>query len=327
MRSLSLKVLGVGTVLGLASLTCALPAGASQEMSFTLSWQAPADCPAPGDVRAEVARLLGGQIRLPAGRDFKAGALVTHGQTWAVAIETELAGRAGRRFIEAASCKDLADATALILALMIDPDVVPTPHVFQPQPPQPPPPPVPVQPQPTPQKRPSPVDFLLGLHAQGSRGTLPSVDVGVGGGVGVVGRRFRVELRANYGLRRDQTASVTTLPGAYGQFNLWAAELSGCFNLGQEVWAFGPCADAEGGVVSARGVKVDQSLPAHRPWLAIGAGGYAAVSLSHRWSIPVHLAVLVPLVRPEYVFKDVPDPVFQAAPVGVRISSGIELRF
>jgi hypothetical protein len=165
-RSLPLKVLGVGTVLGLALLTCVLPVGASQEAAFTLSWQAPADCPAPGDVRAEVARLLSGQIRLPAGRDFK------------------------------------------------------------------------------------------------------------------------------------------------------AADLSGCFNLGQEVWAFGPCADAESGVVSARGVKVDQSLPAHRPWLAIGAGGYAAVSLSHRWSIPVHVAVLVPLVRPEYIFKDVPDWVFQAAPLG-----------
>jgi len=122
---LSLKI-WITAALGLALLGRALPANAGEEGEFTLSWQAPADCPSPGDVRGEVVRLLGGPVRLPAGRGFKASAQVAHAQTWSVSIETELAGRAGRRAIEAASCQDLADATAMILALAIDPSIAAT---------------------------------------------------------------------------------------------------------------------------------------------------------------------------------------------------------
>jgi hypothetical protein len=322
-------------MLGLAVLGRALPAGAGQEEGFTLSWQAPPDCPSQDSVRAEVARLLGGEIRLPASRDFKASALVVHEQTWSVSIETELAGRSGRRSIEAASCQDLADATALILALTIDPDVVAT-RATRPEPlpqPTPPPPPptapapVPTVAGPTPQEQPWPADVLFGLHAQGSQGTLPSVDIGLGGSVGVVGRRYRAELRAAYGLRRDQVANAATLPGAYGQFNFVAGTLAGCLNLGQEALAFGPCADAEIGMVSAQGFGVSQGFSADKFWLAIGAGGYAALSVDRRWRIPLHLDVLAPLVRPEFVFNNVPSRVFQAPVVGVRVSVGIELHF
>jgi hypothetical protein len=329
-------------MLGLAVLGRALPASAGQEEAFTLSWQAPPDCPSPDTVRAEVARLLGGEIRLPAGRDFRASALVAHEQAWSVSIETELAGRSGRRSIEAASCQDLADATALILALTIDPDVVatrparPNPPAPTPPPPPPPPPPprlpvptapVPAAVQPAPQKQSSSNNFLLGLQAQGSQGTLPSVDLGLGGSVGVVGRRYRVEIRGAYGLRRDQIANAVTPAGAYGKFNFLAATLAGCFNLGGQAVAFGPCADAEVGVVSAQGFGVSQSFSTSKPWLAIGAGGYAAISLGPRWSVPLHLDILAPLLRPEFVFKNVPSRVFQAPVVGVRVSAGIELRF
>jgi hypothetical protein len=324
-------------MLGLAVLGGVLPASAGQAEAFTWSWQAPPDCPSPEDVRAEVARLLGGEIRLPAGRDFRAKASVSHGQTWSVSIETELAGRPGRRSIEAASCQDLADATALILALTIDPDVAVT-HPTRPKAPLPPspsplqpaqsPPPVPTSTQPAPRKQASSTDVLFGLQAEGSQGTLPSVDLGLGGSIGVVGRRYRVELRAAYGLRRDQIAHATTLPDAYGQFNFLAGVLAGCFNLGREALAFGPCADAEVGWVSAKGYGVSRSMTASRPWLAIGAGGYAAISLSSRWSVPLHLDVLAPVLRPEFVFKSVTaSRVFQAPVVGVRVNAGIELRF
>jgi len=168
----------------------------------------------------------------------------------------------------------------------------------------------------------------VGLHAAGSQGTLPSVDVGLGGGIGLAGRLWRVELRGTYGLRRDQKAMAAALPGAYGQFNFTAAALAGCFNLGREGLAFGPCADAELGVVSAKGVGVSQSLPADTAWLALGGGVYAAVSLGPHFSLPIHLDVLAPLRRSEFVFKNVnPDRVFQAPVVGGRISVGIELHF
>jgi len=316
-------VLGLSAVLSLTVLGNARPVHANEPGAFTFSWQAPAGCPSRDEVNAEIARLLGGTIRVPQGGDIKARAVVSRGLTWALAMETELAGRPGRRSIEAASCQDLADATALIIALMIDPDAVAA-HATQPRPVAPPPP---AETAPAPQQRPRTMQYLVGIHAAGSQGTLPSVDVGLGGGIGLAGRLWRVELRGTYGLRRDQKAMAPAPPGAYGQFNFAAAALAGCFNLGREGLAFGPCADAELGVVSAKGVNVSQSLPADTTWLALGGGVYAAVSLGHHLSLPLHLDVLAPLRRSEFVVKGVPGRVFQAPVVGGRISVGIELHF
>ena len=309
-------------VLVLAMLGSARPVRASEEGALTFSWQAPEGCPSRDDLRAEIARLLGGDIHVPHDGDIKARAQVSHGQTWSLAIETELAGRPGQRSIEAASCQDLADATALIIALMIDPNAVAA-HAMQPKP-------VPATPPgettPPPPKKPRSVEYLVGIHAAGSYGTLPSVDVGLGGGVGLAGRRWRVELRGTYGLR-DQKAMAAAPPGAYGQFNFTAAALAACFNFGREGLAFGPCADAELGVVSAKGVNVSESLPAQTLWSALGAGAYAAIPLGHHLSLALHADVLAPLRRTEFVFKNEPSRVFQAPAVGGRMSIGVELHF
>jgi hypothetical protein len=281
-------------------------------------------------VSAEIARLLGGSIRVPQGNDIKARAVVEHGQTWSLAMETELAGRPGRRSLEAASCQDLASAAALIVALMIDPNAVAA-HATPPRPVAAPPRPVAAppktEPAPAPESKRRAVQYLAGIHVAGSYGTLPSFDVGVGGGVGMQGRRWRAELRGSYGLRRDQKASAAAPPGAYGEFNFAAAALAACVNLGREGLAFGPCADAELGATSAKGFGVSQSFPANTLWSALGAGGYAAIALGHHLSLPLHLDVLAPLRRSQFVVKNVPGRVFQAPAVGVRLGAGIELHF
>ena len=322
------NILCASTVLALATFGNARLVHADQAGTLTLSWQAPAGCPSRGQVSGEIARLLGGEIRVPQGGDITARAVVEHGPTWSLAMDTELAGRPGRRSLEAASCQDLANAAALIVALMIDPDAVAA-HATTPQPVAAPAPPAAEPPamDPALESKPRAVEYLLGVHAAGSYGTLPSVDVGVGGGIGIQGRRWRAELRGSYGLRRDQKAWAASPAGAYGQFNFVAAAFAACINLGPRAFAFGPCADAEFGVTSAQGFGVSQSLPTNTPWSALGAGGYAAISLGHHVSIPLHVDVLAPLRRSEFVFKNEPTRVFQAPAVGVRMSAGIELRF
>jgi len=308
----------------------AWPVHADEAGALTFSWQAPAGCPSRDEVSAEIARLLGGSIRIPRGGDIKASAVVAHGPTWSLAMETELAGRPGRRSLEAASCQDLADAAALIVALMIDPNAVAA-HATPLRPVAVPPPPVEAppatQPDPAPETKRRAVEYLVGIHATGSYGTLPSIDAGLGGGIGLQGRRWRAELRGTYGLRRDQKAMAAAPAGAYGQFNFTAAAFAGCFNFGRESLAFGPCAGGELGAVSAKGFGVTQGFPANTLWSALGAGGYAAVSLGHHLSLPLHLDVLAPLRRSQFVFKNEPQVVFQAPAVGVRMSAGIELNF
>jgi hypothetical protein len=316
-KGLPPKLLGLGTLLALAMLGNPRPGQADEAGSLTLSWQAPLGCPARDELRAEIARLLGGTIRVPSGGDIKARAVVLHEQTWSLTIETQSAGRPGQRSIEAASCQDLADATALIIALMVDPDAVAA-NATNPKP---------VPATPPPDSRPAPamqrrsVQYLVGVHAAASQGTLPSFDLGIGGGVGLAGRRWRVELRGTYGLRRDQKA------GAYGEFNFAAAALAACFNFQWGGVALGPCADGELGLVSAKGVNVDESFPAQTLWAALGAGAYAAIPLGPHLSLPLHLDVLAPLRRTEYMVKNVPGRVYQAPAVGGRLSAGIELHF
>ena len=80
-------------------------------------------------------------------------------------------------------------------------------------------------------------------------------------------------------------------------------------------------------MVSAEGGGVSSGFPAHTLWLALGAGAYAAVPLGRHLSLPLHLDVVAPLLRPEFVFRNVPTRVFQAPAVGGRISAGIEFHF
>ena len=312
----------LSAALCLAMLFMAGPARAQESGSFAFAWQAPDGCPGQTEVRSEIARLLGGSIAIPQGGSLRAQAVMTQGPLWSVVIETESAGQVGKRSLEAASCRDLANATALIIALMIDPDAVAA-HAA-PRPPTPPAPSHALSPNTA-----SQLDYLVGFTVVGSQGTLPSPDVGPGGTLGLAGARWRLELRASYGLRRDQRVSVR--PGAYGQFNLTSAQLAGCFNFAGQGVAYGLCADGEVGVVWAKGFGASRALPAQTPWWALGAGGYAVIPLARHWAVPLHLDALVPPRRSEFVFRDIQGnvtaKVFRAAPVGMRVSVGLELQF
>ena len=90
---------------------------------LTLTWQAPAGCPAPVDVEAQVARLIGGPSRLPSGKHIDATAVVRSSSPdrWSVELATSMDGAVGRRNLAGDSCASVSSAAALILALMIDP--------------------------------------------------------------------------------------------------------------------------------------------------------------------------------------------------------------
>ena len=91
-----------------------------------IAWSAPADCPTTPDVEASVRDLLGRPPHLPDGRklEVKARAERKHDCGWSGTIETRLGTTTGSRTIATESCRAVADATALIVALMIDPDAV-----------------------------------------------------------------------------------------------------------------------------------------------------------------------------------------------------------
>ena len=301
------------------ALGCALvssPCSASGDVpgGLKFTWDAPADCPSEQQVQGEISRLLHGDVTLRQGGDLDVRITVRNGETWSADLATLHAGQTGRRLIEAPSCPSVADAAALIVALMIDPDALAdVPRE-----------PTEVHQTPSPIVEPQSIEFLAGPHAQWRLGTLPGVDIGLGIGFGLSGRRWRTDVRWTYGLKEQ----VATLPsGASGRFGIVTGSLSGCLNLGQKRAAFGPCAVIEPGLVSSSGYGASAGFSKHAAWLALGGGLYVASSWGRYLRPLLEFDVLLPMHRPDYVFQDLPGVVFRAPVVGTRALIAIACNF
>jgi hypothetical protein len=256
---------------------------------------------------------VGGDIQLHEG-DVEARVMVSHGPLWSADLTTQHAGQTGHRSIEAPTCKAAADAIALIVALLIDPEAVAANS-------QPPRPEAPEPPKPNRQE----LAFLAGLHAQGRIGTLPGADIGLGLGVGVASARWRTDVRWTYGLRRDQVAALPS--GASGRFNIAAGSVTECLNLGQTRWGFGPCAALEAGRVSVEGFGATAGFSRHALWLALGGGGFLSLAMGQHLYALLEADVVAPMYRPDYVFQDVPGVVFRAPAVGGRALADLSWHF
>ncbi|MGH7293351.1 MAG: hypothetical protein ACRELB_00390, partial [Polyangiaceae bacterium] len=123
-RALAIMVAASALVLGATSTA------QGQAASSGVVWDAPpADCPDQAYVRRAVDQLLSGDGPPPAVH-VDARARVTHpGSQWQVHLTTVREGTTGERIVQSSSCRSLADATALIVALTIDPQRVAANHL------------------------------------------------------------------------------------------------------------------------------------------------------------------------------------------------------
>jgi len=303
------------------------PSRAQDLATVDFAWSAPAGCPPDAAVRAEIGKLLGGPIEGRAREDLRVRAVVERRELWLVTLDTLAGGTAGHRTLESATCEGLASATALIVALIIDPDAVaahakPTPDAT----PAPPPTRAPaVTPPPPPPPR---ATFsLVGVGAVGHLGVLPGADVGLGAHVGLARRSLRVELRGAYGPRAVASSRVGAAGEAYGKFRFWAATLAGCWMLERGRLELGPCLDLELGAVAGEGVGATETTSATTWWYGMGAGVELVIAATPWLRFPVHADAIVPWHRPSYVFRNVDQPIFRPWPVGARLSLAAEARF
>jgi hypothetical protein len=89
----------------------------------------------------------------------------------------------------------------------------------------------------------------------------------------------------------------------------------------------GPCASVEVGALRGQGFRVTQTTSNTSPWFGLGIGGWAAIRANAWLYFPIHADAVFPLWRPNYVFQNVPTPVFQSWFMGLRLTAGVELRF
>jgi len=107
----------------LVALVASSPRGAlaQQPAPVTLEWSAPSGCSSQTHILEQVAAILGRSAVPRAALAVHAVAERGPGGKWTVNMIVDRPGESGRRHFEAESCEAAADATALIVALTIDP--------------------------------------------------------------------------------------------------------------------------------------------------------------------------------------------------------------
>lgn len=305
----------------------ALPPVAAE--SDYLDWQAPASCPSAGEVRASVAELAG---RSPDPQEVAVRAVASSD---AGGWQLQLSTRAGRveqlQTLRADSCEGLADATALIVAVMLDPVgaasriSVAEPVAERGLTPAPEPAPAAEESPPEPEQirtAPTRWSFGLGLGLGGERGAVPRGTGGARLTLFARRRRFEARVHGSYWIPR-----ATREPGARVQ--LGTAGVAACFVPAVGALQIPVCAGLEGGGLQAQGDRVPNDQTATLPWLAATVGPSLRWWVRPRFGLFAAAEAFLPLVTPQVTLRSAGGQrvVHQPAVAGFRGFLGISVRF
>jgi hypothetical protein len=287
--------------------------GAPPSVALDLQYVAPQFCPPASDFSAAVARLVGGPEQ--PSRNLKARVTVlsdTRGN-FKLTLLTEIDGISGERVIQGRSCSSVADAAALTLALILNPDIETATDAGTASNSQPTqvqraatvPPRAPTtkaeQLRPVPSKGQS-IRWLgtsaLGLHFGVMPKPGPEISLGLGANFG----RWSWLASGHYAL--PETALIPGQDRAGGR--LWHGTVTG---LG--CWAFAADAPRLGGCVGASYTRIEGQgkgiTPARKgatAWVSPTTGIFVDFPLGERAALRWDGLLLVPLKRPDAHLDD-----------------------
>lgn len=329
-------------VLGLLELPTVVPVPPTDPLELELTWRAPAGCPSAAEIEQRIRALLPGD---PNG----AGVLQVDGEVVevdggvALSMRSTFAGHSERRTLRAPSCSELGEATAVLLAIALEPsraDELGAP----PQPPLPTTPPpeplverasdidvasdpipaadptavssVPDERSPMPSgrdRRPTAAGFRLAGGVEAGAMPLPS---GVLQGAALLlWPHARAELVGTWMPPRTR---ATQSPAGAG-FQLGALGLQGCGQPTRGPVEIPLCLGLEGGATRAR----FDGRTTVKPWVA----GLASVGVARAWGrIGLWGAAELVGTLVGYRFFDGAARLLRQFPVSGRLLVGIELR-
>jgi hypothetical protein len=339
----------LGSLVVAAVVLALASAGDPGDDHVELHWNAPAGCPVEEEVRGRLGALLGSA---PAHEPIAASVDVERAANgdYSARLVVEMGAHRSERTLTASQCSALADATALVIAVTVDPAstlgeaLEPDPIAAEPS----------AIPEPeaaiaTPTEadaqgtseplaaaphtasapaKPGRSRRIVGVHVRAlgnvDYGTLPGVSGAIGGAIGAHGRRFRFEVSGAWTFARE--ATVSSNPDASGRVALWAIAARGC---GVPKWGrieLPLCGAVEAGALEGEGTGATvNATTARRPWVALTAGPALAFVPVPRVAILVGADLVVPLWRAQFLVGD--ELVHQPFYVGVRAGLGVELRF
>ncbi len=243
-------------------------ARADDATPFELDWRAPAGCPGPERLRAEITRLIGANAH-PEGTTHVAGEVSAQDNgTYLVKLELEQGGHPGERTLTGATCAEVSRAAALLIALAIAPNSAR--EEPEPSPPPPPPPPPPKAPPPAPPPKAPPPEppavheraIVIALGPAAEVGLLPTLSPGGEVSLGAALDRFSLEVYGSAYLNQAHAAEVDSAlanvgnSAVGGHFSLRSFGARGCAVLAPGDLSFGACASGSVNHLAAQGYGI-----------------------------------------------------------------------
>lgn len=325
------------------------------DTGIALDWRAPAECPSQDQIIAKVEKLLGSRKARPAAPIEVTASVSRETNGFRVRIEAQRA-EAQARELKGASCAAIANATALILAMMIDPSVAS--DVAKKTPPNPPDPPAPDAPKPplaaapaepevthipaAPPRASTPPQAASIPPAQAARepsraepivssgllawagldvGSLPGPAAGFG--VNVLARYGAQQFEIGAGVFPERSATIPERPSAGGKIGLTTVTAGTCRTLLPGFIELSPCVALELGLMHARGFGVTSTERVSVFWAAARGGGTLAFRPITRLGLLLRIEGVVPLTAPRFLLGGVGE-VHKPSP-GARGALGISL--
>jgi hypothetical protein len=296
-------------------LSPAARAGEPAATALRLTWSAPAECPSGDDVTHEVQRILAGDATRRA--TARADVAQLGAERWEVRLVTDVDGVPGERTLEASSCTQLASATALILAWVLDPT-----RASGGEPPQPSVPP------PSSSSQAGPVRAAFAIGGAADVGLLPRAGAAIEIAGGVLVGPVRLEAFGADWFAQDAVAANSE--GTH--IRLLEGGFQGCLRgrFGERI-ELGPCLGA--GFVYATSDGFGEKTPFSgqtSTWGIAQALALAGFHLAGPIQARASLGAAVPLARPPFVVlgsQNTELVLHQPAPVCGRATLGVEVRF
>ena len=294
---------------------------------FALSWSAPPACPDGAGVLGRVERILNRAPNVGDGEVLIVRATVEQperDQPWHVELETDNGRRLSTRSLEAASCDELASATALLVAILLEPQVEQTepsavPPVVRPR--------VPESTAPVPAalpERSAPVRFALGAFSGAVSGLLPKWSFGAGLDGSLAWKALRWNVSVAYWLPVEQSAPPSDAQGARFQLLSSAAELCLMHSVHWRL-SGGICSGADLAFLHARGYGEGiRSSAEQANFVSLSAGARVAWAASSRLSLVFDADALLPLGSRRFIFEGSAPAQIHTPRAGAQLTFGVE---
>ena len=293
-----------------------------------LDWQAPAGCPSRDEVLSQVSRLV---ATAPTEPLVVRARVRGKGESFEVVIEIQGFAH-GVRKLRAHSCESLARATALIIALAIDPQAAAVvseqaENTYPTEPPSTDQEARPEAPAPVFEAPGARVHPLVFLGFLGEYALVPRLALGAEAGVGLRWRFARADLAA--GVIPRASATLPDAPNVSGEFTLAFIALRGCAGMVAEAFGLSGCATLRGARIWARGEGASPSFDQAAHTLSFEPGLLIRVPGQHGLGAELGANLVVPLIRPRFVIESeqAQRELFRPREVGAIVKLGLSYEF